>query len=77
MPDIHRIAIYARVRTKNKGQDPENQLQKLREFAKAQGWEIVREYVDRVAGKTPERTQFKKLSQGASRRQFGVSLRTG
>jgi len=56
------------------GQDPENQLQQLREFAKAQGWEIVREYVDHVSGKTSDRTQFKKLFQDASRRQFDLVL---
>jgi DNA invertase Pin-like site-specific DNA recombinase len=74
MPNIHRIAIYARVSTKDKGQDPENQLHQLRDFAKTLGWEIVREYVDRVSGKTSDRTQFKKLFQDASRRQFDLVL---
>jgi DNA invertase Pin-like site-specific DNA recombinase len=36
-----RIAIYARVSTKDKGQDTENQLVQLREFASKQGWQIV------------------------------------
>jgi DNA invertase Pin-like site-specific DNA recombinase len=74
MPEIHRIAIYARVSTKDKGQDPENQLQQLREFAQAQGWEIVREYVDHVSGKTSDRAQFKRLFTDASRRQFDLVL---
>ena len=30
-----RVAIYARVSTKNNGQDPETQLLALREYAKA------------------------------------------
>src|SRR5215472_2452354 len=59
MPDIHRSAIYARVSTKDKGQDPENQLSQLREFAQAQGWRITHEYVDH--GRTSDHTQFKRL----------------
>jgi DNA invertase Pin-like site-specific DNA recombinase len=42
-----RIAIYSCVSTKDKGQDTENQLVQLREFASNQGWQIVREFVDR------------------------------
>ena len=42
MPNTHRLAIYARVSTKDKGQDPENQLHQLRDFAKTLGWEVVR-----------------------------------
>ena len=74
MPDIHRIAVYARVSTKDKGQDPENQLQQLREFAGAQGWTVVHEYVDHVSGKTSDRVQFKRLFADASRRQFDLVL---
>jgi DNA invertase Pin-like site-specific DNA recombinase len=74
MPDIHRIAIYARVSTKDRGQDPENQLQQLREFAGAQGWAVVHEYVDHVSGKTSDRAQFKRLFADASRRQFDLVL---
>src|SRR5215467_735679 len=74
MPDIHRIAIYARVSTKDRGQDPENQLQQLREFAQAQAWTVVHEYVDHVSGKTSDRAHFKKLFQDASRRQFDLVL---
>ena len=32
-----RVAIYARVSTRDKGQDPENQLHQLREFAERHG----------------------------------------
>src|SRR5215831_400783 len=71
---VRKVALYARVSTKDKGQDPENQLQQLREFAQAQGWEIVREYVDHVSGKTSDRAQFKRLFADASRRQFDLVL---
>ena len=36
-----RIAVYARVSTSDKGQDPENQLRELRQFVAnkaAEGW---------------------------------------
>jgi DNA invertase Pin-like site-specific DNA recombinase len=69
-----RVAIYARVSTKDKGQDPENQLAQLREFAKAQGWFVVHEYIDHVSGKTSDRAQFKRLFADASRRQFDLVL---
>jgi DNA invertase Pin-like site-specific DNA recombinase len=74
MSDIRRIAIYARVSTKDKGQDPENQLQQLREFAKVQTWEIVHEYVDHVSGKTSDRAQFKRLFADAAKHSFQLVL---
>ena len=36
-----RTAIYARVSTRERGQDTQNQLHQLREFAARQGWLIV------------------------------------
>ena len=47
-----RIVLYARVSTKDKGQDVENQLAQLREFAAKQDWTITREYIDHVSGKS-------------------------
>lgn len=40
------IASYARVSTKDRGQDTENQLLQLRQFCHQQGWTVVQEYVD-------------------------------
>src|SRR5579859_936432 len=71
---LTRIAIYCRVSTKDKGQDTENQLRQLREFCLTQGWTIVREYVDRVSGKTGDREQFQEMFAAASRREFDVVL---
>jgi len=45
-----RVALYARVSTKDKGQDTENQLLQLRQFCHQQGWEIFGEYVDQKTG---------------------------
>jgi DNA invertase Pin-like site-specific DNA recombinase len=46
LPQSIRVAIYARVSTKDKGQDTENQLAQLRAFAATQGWAVYREFVD-------------------------------
>jgi len=69
-----KIAIYARVSTKDKGQDTENQLVQLREFATKQGWQITREYVDRETGATSDREQFQAMFTDASRRKFDLLL---
>ena len=69
-----RIAIYARVSTKDGRQDTENQLRQLRAFAESQGWTVVHEYVDRASGKHSDRDQFKKMFAAASRREFDCLL---
>ena len=69
-----RVALYARVSTKDKGQDHENQLIQLRAFAKTQGWDVVHEYVDKASGKRGDREQFQKMLAAASRREFDVLL---
>ena len=48
-----RVAIYARVSTDDKGQDPENQLRELRDWASNSGHTISREYVDYESGRRP------------------------
>jgi len=69
-----RIALYARVSTKDGRQDTQNQLVQLREFAAKQGWQVVREYVDNETGGTAERPEFQKMFADASRRQFDLLL---
>jgi DNA invertase Pin-like site-specific DNA recombinase len=69
-----KIAIYARVSTKDKGQDTENQLVQLREFAAKQGWTIFREYVDRETGSKSEREEFQAMFADASKRRFDLLL---
>jgi len=71
---VMKIAIYARVSTKDGRQDTENQLRQLREFAATQRWTIVNEYVDRASGKRGDREQFQKMLAAASRREFDVLL---
>ena len=71
-----RIAIYARVSTDDKGQDPENQLRQLRAWCANAGHEIVHEYVDKETGRkgTKERKQFAALFDDAHKRRFDCVL---
>jgi len=72
-----RIALYARVSTKDKGQDYENQLRELREFVTRKagdGWVPAGEYIDKASGKTSDRPAFRRLFEDASRRQFDLVL---
>ena len=46
MAPIIKVALYARVSTKDGDQTPENQLLLLRQYANQKGWEAVHEYVD-------------------------------
>ncbi len=69
-----RVAIYARVSTKDKGQEIENQLRQLREFSALQRWTIVREYVDHETGSTDDRAEFQCMFRDASQRKFDVLL---
>lgn len=43
------VDLYARVSTKDKDQNPENQLIRLREYCRIRGWEF-KEYVDYASG---------------------------
>src|ERR1700732_4672151 len=71
-----RVAIYARVSTDDKGQDPENQLRQLREWCGRMGYPVVREYVEHEnGGKGVEyRKRLDAMFKGASRREFDLLL---
>jgi len=73
-PDTMLVALYARVSTKDKGQETENQLRQLRDFAMRSGWTIVVEYVDHESGKHSDREQFEQMFRDASQRKFDVLL---
>jgi DNA invertase Pin-like site-specific DNA recombinase len=68
------VALYARVSTKDRGQDTENQLVQLREFAAKQGWTVGCEYVDRETGSNSDRVEFQRMFADASKRKFDVLL---
>jgi DNA invertase Pin-like site-specific DNA recombinase len=69
-----RVAIYARVSTKDKGQSVENQLPDLRRFALVNGWDIYKEYVEEESAGTGNRSAFKDLFADAHRRRFDLVL---
>lgn len=70
-----RCAIYARVSTTDKGQDPENQMIQMREFAARMNWAIVGEYVDHVSGgKSRQTDNFGLMFEDAAKRRFDVVL---
>jgi DNA invertase Pin-like site-specific DNA recombinase len=69
-----RVAIYARVSTKDKGQSTDNQLPDLRAYSQVHGWNIYKEYAEEESGSTANRTEFKKLFADAHQRKFDLVL---
>jgi DNA invertase Pin-like site-specific DNA recombinase len=69
-----KVAIYARVSTKTKGQDVENQLIVLREYCLKMGHVIYNVYSDQESGSTSNRPAFNQLFTDASKRKFDLLL---
>lgn len=75
-----KVGIYARVsleegdKNDRRYQEPENQLEPLREWAKRMNWEIYKEYVDRGSGADPNRINFKAIQQDAMMMRFSCIL---
>lgn len=70
-----RVGLYARVSTKQHGQDPETQLMPLRDFAKARQWEVGATYVDLGwSGSKERRPQLDRMMADARRKQFDAVL---
>ncbi len=70
-----RVAIYARVSTKNNGQDPLTQLLPLRDYAQARGFEVFKEYTDiGISGSKERRPALDQLMKAAQSRKFDVVL---
>jgi DNA invertase Pin-like site-specific DNA recombinase len=72
-----RVALYARVSTRDKGQDYENQLRDLRDFVTRKatdGWVLGQEYLDKASGKSAERPAFRRMFEAASRKDFDLVL---
>ncbi|MDD3531670.1 MAG: recombinase family protein [Candidatus Pacebacteria bacterium] len=76
-----RVALYARVSTPESDkkklkdtdrakQDPETQLVKLRAYAKAMGWQIIKTYIDRASGADPNRPSMSSMMADARSRKF-------
>jgi len=69
------VALYARVSTADKEQDPETQLLQLRDYCQAQGWSIYKEYIDKASAiDLAHRTAWRKLLDDAAKRRFKIVL---
>lgn len=64
------IALYARVSTADKGQEPWMQLRELREYAARRGWTVAHEYVDTISGSKESRPQLNRMMADAHKRLF-------
>jgi DNA invertase Pin-like site-specific DNA recombinase len=73
-PQVKRVALYARVSTLDKGQNPETQLIQLRQYAQARNFEIVSEFIDHASGTSEDRTQYKLMMVAAKKRKLDVVL---
>jgi DNA invertase Pin-like site-specific DNA recombinase len=70
-----KVALYARCSTKDKGQNPEVQLDALRKYCTSMQWEIYQEYVDQAsAGDLLNRTAWTRLMKDASLHKFDILL---
>ena len=69
-----RVAIYARVSTFEKGQDPETQLIQLREYVERRGFELVDTFTDYASGKTEKREQYQAMLELVRKRKIDVVL---
>ncbi len=69
-----RTAIYARVSTTDKGQDPAMQLHDLTAYAEARQWEIVGQYIDEASGGKSDRKAFEELMAAAKQRAFDIVI---
>ena len=67
-----RAFLYARVSTRDKGQEVENQLRELREFILRQGWTLIQEFVDHESGKSSDREQFQAMLTACSQKKADV-----
>src|SRR5215218_825235 len=71
---MRRAAIYARVSTVDRGQDPETQLRQLREYADRRGFALAEEYVDYASGSRNDRERYRAMLEAARKRRFDVLL---
>lgn len=72
-----KVAIYARVSTTDKDQNPETQLMPLKKFAELREWDVHDVYVDEASGrheKKDKRPEFNRMMSDARKRKFDVLL---
>jgi DNA invertase Pin-like site-specific DNA recombinase len=75
-----KVALYARVsmdetdKDSRRYQEPENQLEPLRDWARTMKYEIIEEYVDRGSGADANRPRFKEMINDAMQMRFKAIL---
>lgn len=69
---MKKCAIYVRVSTK--GQELDNQLLQLREYAKRSNWHIHKEYCDVISGKEEKRPSYDEMYNDAHKKLFDIVL---
>ena len=70
-----RVALYARVSTADKGQDPRVQTLELEVYCRRRGWSVAGEYVDvGISGTKEKRPELDRLMADAHRRRFDAVL---
>lgn len=70
-----KVALYARVSTDDKNQNPDTQLFALREFCERANFEITKEYIDKTRAKDfAHRFSWSQLLKDARQRKFQAVL---
>ena len=73
----NRVAIYARVSTRDKDQNPETQLRLLRRYIKDRDWQLYDIYLDQESGRYGKRkkgSDYERLMTDAFKRKFDTLL---
>ena len=71
---MSKVAIYARVSTSDKGQNPEVQLHALREYCRQREFTVFKEYVDHLSGAREDRPAFIRMMDDARKRKIDAVL---
>jgi len=71
---LKRVALYARVSTIDKGQNPETQLAQLRQYARNRNFKVMGEFVDYASGTNQDRVQYKLMMDAAKKRKIDIVL---
>ena len=65
------VAVYARVSTSDKDQNPETQLMPVRDHCRAQGWDVYKIYIDLApAQDVARRTAWREMLNDAAKERF-------
>lgn len=74
MDETVKIALYARVSTKDGRQTTDNQVAELTAHAASRGWTVARQYLDYDSGAKDSRAQFQALMRDAVNPKRGWSM---